>query len=62
MPSNATEPYRRLTPTLCILFVFVVSSVASTMLVEAMLAQGEPVIKCPYLLNVLKYTYDHSCY
>jgi hypothetical protein len=26
------------------------------------LARGESVIKCPSSLNVLKYTYDHSCY
>jgi hypothetical protein len=26
------------------------------------LAEGEPVIKCPSPLNVLKGTYEHSCY
>jgi hypothetical protein len=28
----------------------------------APIAVGESVIKCPSLLNVLKYTCDHSCY
>ena len=28
----------------------------------ANLAMGGKVIKCPSPLNVLKYTYDHSCY
>jgi hypothetical protein len=27
-----------------------------------LLARGESVIKCSSPLNVLKYTYDHSCY
>jgi hypothetical protein len=30
--------------------------------VEAMLAQGDTVIKCPFSLNMLKDTYDHSCH
>jgi hypothetical protein len=29
---------------------------------EAGLAAGESVIKCPSSLNMLKDTYDHSCY
>jgi hypothetical protein len=28
----------------------------------AALAVGESVIKCPFPLNMLKATYDHSCY
>ena len=28
----------------------------------AKVGEGESVIKCPSPLNVLKYTYDHSCY
>jgi hypothetical protein len=37
-------------------------AVAVKRAVAARLAAGESVIKCPYPLNVLKDTYDYSCY
>ena len=38
------------------------STEAITNLLTALLAAGESVIKRPSPLNVLKDTYDHSCY
>ena len=35
---------------------------ASGVWVVATIAMGGKVIKCPYPLNVLKYTCNHSCY